>query len=769
MSLNAQRHITSTNNLLGKSLERLSSGLRINHASDDASGMAISEKLRGQISGLKRSIMNAQDGISMLQTAEGALEEVSSMLQRMRELAVQAANGTYTTNDRVELQKEVEQLKSEINRISAATEFNTKKLLNGDGTALWSASDNKISALIRSRVAEGNYEISFKANKIGQNQVFKTDIMTLNEGALGAEITTAGGDSNDTNVSKISNPISYETTGTSYFTVTVSSTATADASVSLNGTYLNSSSGWAITALAVSANSTGGSGWYEVEFTQDFTTASTTFNFQYRFINASTGAVSAWTVTSDSTTAALSFADISAAITVTSGSKITAGDKFLVAYTPQNSTLSATDTASGGGTIRISGGPSGYTGPSIYYGAGQLTKQDNGDTNVDYNDVTVYRAYLDSSTGNVNVGSITLSFKEQSGTAGATYAATDTGDFQFLVNGGGEAATSTTKLKDIARFIDADGNNLFENKQELTIWGGGKSAVIYLEADDTISDFEEKLTDAIVKKLGLGSNNSQVNSHLVDYITIADSSGARAVKGTFIIQTALTGEQGEIAFSGDQRLINALSLAEIQKAVNNTTLVTIKDAHTGDLIGIDETSNDRVNGVIDGIELVVDSRANVSASWNNGELVFSENTDASTKKYYLHVVDNSTQLQIGPNQGQTLEVSIPQLDVKGLGIENVYLVSQTLAQRAIPDIDNALSQVVTIRATIGAQINRLEHTIANLTVAKENMTASESRIRDLDVAEEMATFTRYQILGQSGMAMLAQANQIPQMALQLLK
>jgi flagellin len=769
MSLNAQRHITSTNNLLGKSLERLSSGLRINHASDDASGMAISEKLRGQISGLKRSIMNAQDGISMLQTAEGALEEVSSMLQRMRELAVQAANGTYTTNDRVELQKEVEQLKSEINRISAATEFNTKKLLNGDGTALWSASDNKISALIRSRVAEGNYEISFKANKIGQNQIFKTDIMTLNEGALGAEITTAGGDSNDTNVSKISNPISYETTGTSYFTVIVSSTATADASVSLNGTYLNSSSGWAITALAVSANSTGGSGWYEVEFTQDFTTASTTFNFQYRFINASTGAVSAWTVASDNTTAALSFADISAAITVTSGSKITAGDKFLVAYTPQNSTLSATDTASGGGTIRISGGPSGYTGPTIYYGAGQLTKQDNGDTNVDYNDVTVYRAYLDSSTGNVNVGSITLSFKEQSGSAGATYAATDTGDFQFLVNGGGEAATSTTKLKDIARFIDADGNNLFENKQELTIWGGGKSAVIYLEADDTISDFEEKLTDAIVKKLGLGSNNSQVNSHLVDYITIADSSGARAVKGTFIIQTALTGEQGEIAFSGDQRLINALSLAEIQKAVNNTTLVTIKDAHTGDLIGIDETSNDRVNGVIDGIELVVDSRANVSASWNNGELVFSENTDASTKKYYLHVVDNSTQLQIGPNQGQTLEVSIPQLDVKGLGIENVYLVSQTLAQRAIPDIDNALSQVVTIRATIGAQINRLEHTIANLTVAKENMTASESRIRDLDVAEEMATFTRYQILGQSGMAMLAQANQIPQMALQLLK
>ena len=97
------------------------------------------------------------------------------------------------------------------------------------------------------------------------------------------------------------------------------------------------------------------------------------------------------------------------------------------------------------------------------------------------------------------------------------------------------------------------------------------------------------------------------------------------------------------------------------------------------------------------------------------------------------------------------------------------LVSQTLAQRAIPDIDNAISQVVSIRATIGAQINRLEHTTVNLDTARENMTASESQIRDLDMADEMATFTRYQMLSQAGIAMLSQANQIPQMALQLLQ
>jgi len=157
--------------------------LRINHAADDASGMAISEKLKGQISGLKRAAMNAQDGISMLQTAEGAMGEIQSITQRMRELAVQASNGVYTTNDRRYIQDEVDQLKSEINRISSSTEFNTKKLLNGDATALWSTDQaDKLSAIVRSKVAEGNYNINVELQQAGKNYVYKSDVMTLNEG-----------------------------------------------------------------------------------------------------------------------------------------------------------------------------------------------------------------------------------------------------------------------------------------------------------------------------------------------------------------------------------------------------------------------------------------------------------------------------------------------------------------------------------------------------------------------------------------------------------
>ncbi len=125
------RQLGSANNAQSKSMEKLSSGLRINNASDDAAGLAISEKMRGQIRGLDMGSKNAQDATSLIQTAEGALNETHSILQRMRELSVQSANDTNTDDDRNEIQKEINQLTSEIDRISTDTEFNTKKLLNG--------------------------------------------------------------------------------------------------------------------------------------------------------------------------------------------------------------------------------------------------------------------------------------------------------------------------------------------------------------------------------------------------------------------------------------------------------------------------------------------------------------------------------------------------------------------------------------------------------------------------------------------------------------
>lgn len=130
-AIKASSNLGRTNTLLDRSLERLSSGYKINRAADNAAGLAITQKMRTQIAGLDQSSQNASDGISVIQTAEGALNEVEAMLQRIRELSVQASNGTNTTNDRAAIQAEVDQLKDEITRISETTEFNTKPLLEG--------------------------------------------------------------------------------------------------------------------------------------------------------------------------------------------------------------------------------------------------------------------------------------------------------------------------------------------------------------------------------------------------------------------------------------------------------------------------------------------------------------------------------------------------------------------------------------------------------------------------------------------------------------
>jgi flagellin len=135
-ALNAQRNLSMTSVNFGKSVEKLSSGLRINRAADDAAGLGISEKLRGQVRGLNQALRNAQDAISLVQTAEGALIEVHAMIQRMRELAVQAVNGTNSQADRDSIALEASTLWAEISRISGATKFNGVALLDGTTTSL---------------------------------------------------------------------------------------------------------------------------------------------------------------------------------------------------------------------------------------------------------------------------------------------------------------------------------------------------------------------------------------------------------------------------------------------------------------------------------------------------------------------------------------------------------------------------------------------------------------------------------------------------------
>ena len=181
-AFNAQRNLSGNSERLSKAMEKLSSGYRINRASDDAAGLAISEKLRGQIGGLSQASRNASDAISLVQTAEGALNEVHSMLQRVRELAVQYKNGTLSSDDRLAIQSEVNQLKEEITRIQTDTEFNGIKLLDGSSPS-----------------------ISFQVGAADGQQIAVATVTMSN--AVGADVFTLSSDASVTDLQQIDDAI----------------------------------------------------------------------------------------------------------------------------------------------------------------------------------------------------------------------------------------------------------------------------------------------------------------------------------------------------------------------------------------------------------------------------------------------------------------------------------------------------------------------------------------------------------------------------------
>ncbi|PWB48083.1 MAG: flagellin [Dehalococcoidia bacterium] len=203
-ALNGNRNLNNTNMKMGKVLEKLSSGYRINRAADDAAGLGISEKMRAQIRGNSQAIRNAQDGISMIQTAEGAMDEVHSILQRMRELGVQAANDTYDSAARTSIGTELMQLRSEIDRISNATSFNGQNLLTGSLTGLLGGAtltDLVVNDSVGGALATSIEVAGAKAGTYTFTYAAGSDTLTLtNSAGIGQSVSLAAMGANGTQV-----------------------------------------------------------------------------------------------------------------------------------------------------------------------------------------------------------------------------------------------------------------------------------------------------------------------------------------------------------------------------------------------------------------------------------------------------------------------------------------------------------------------------------------------------------------------------------------
>jgi len=906
IALNANRNLRVTGAAIAKSLERLSSGLRINRAADDAAGLSISEKLRGQIRGLQRASANALDGVSLIQTAEGALGEMHTILQRMRELAVQAANGIYTAGDRQAIQLEISQLTDEINRIANTTEFNSKRLLDGTMGALISTDDfSRIRAAVTGSVGQGgNFVLKCVAKTTGQLQVLKTDVFTVQQksdsvGLLNflqtwradATIATAGADGiGNTGAYQIELPItgggSIAVGSVNDGTFVVSDATTAAAGdllrdnlqteelgngdvlrmtfqtstgvqtvdVVIRGVAAMTNSGLAasitaqlggavgpfLAAPGVSFTATGqflmsldpgvtilntqfmdtdgsGSDFY-LSFGQTGSTATSNVmfnNFVYGFTNAggSTGAISVGGANARSTYGSAGYISIGDVTAGTVQMRFATRFNWALVAGAGNST---TDTISwdrytGGNSLQKYGslwqtGPVPSNGTYLVSAITNRTYAVFGFNNELYTDRVA--AGIDQDTAIaaargtrqlglvgstvVSVFSISASFQGTIGSALENVRIAFDGILQE-----GETATfntSTTNvltadqlntLASLTRFRDLGVFNGRKNVEfELFLRGTSNRATVNLSTNDTYEDMAGKISLALWNAQGTGIiNTAIINPQQMPDLVHVNTIGV--AKGTMSIVCPIPGAQ--IVFSGDEALLKALSVVETRASKSPVYSVSALNLEVNKSAGSTRVDTNEINGLLPGLRIFFDNTlglrldpqppTDADAGPNTlSTFAFPRaferpviSVSGAIETFFMHVAPRDFNLQTGANQGQQISTFISDHSAEALGVEGLLIVSPELAQEAITQIDVAIDRVSAQRSRLGAIQNRLESTIRNLDVAAENLTASESRIRDTDVAQETVTSTRNQILLQAGVAALAQANQLPQTVLQLLR
>ncbi|GHV28755.1 flagellin [Synergistales bacterium] len=781
--------LTKTNNSLAKSIERLSTGLRINSAADDAAGLAISEKMRSQISGLNQATRNAQDGISMIQTAEGALAETHSMLQRMRELSIQSANDTLTQEDRSYIQLEIDQLKDEIDRISTTTQFNKKQLLDGSAGALWSTDNLATKVIVRGglrevdqfgqkKAREGNFKVKIDALP-GESQVKKSDIfkikhpnVIMNVGlntALGFESVRVDGlpaGTYNVSVGTAADPVfsaraTYIANGSAGATVdsyikvdTANLVATANLSMLFEVVAVNNASGSNILTVRVqtlSLDSGGNVRTYSNENILITTSNMVTGNMGIGLTNGANGK--------------------GFMLTANVISNFSVGDKWVYGMTVEG-------TPASDATITIdaklnSAWPDAWKNNNSAVTPYQLNVPSlfNVKASAVQNlDVHFKNFYLNEQNGSVYESNVVVRFNENFAavTGGTKVGAT------FEAAYIGQVAKGDVQLRDLDKYWNANGKFLLDTPKTIQIvQGDGTKASITLYSTDTIEDVRKKLNNAIAFDLGQAKYSPQNSSNFVSFVEQGKElpNSPVSVPGTFVIRSLIPGNDGTLSFSGDEDIIRTFSLNVIREPKESQFRVAVYDAHTGATV----SSNVKINGnilygiVAPNIDVRFDPMADIKATWNDK----TKNFDliAMTEEYstIVHLSDNSTIFQVGANESEDMSIDMGNMSSLALGITNVIVTDRESAGHAIGKIDNAIGLVSAQRAKLGAYQNRLEHTVNNLTTAATNTTAAESRIRDADMAQEMMTFTKLNILSQAGTSMLAQANQLPQNILSLLR
>jgi len=489
-ALFAYNSVSSTNASLQKSIEKLSTGLRINTAADDAAGLAISEKMRAQVRGLDQAVRNSQDGISMIQTAEGALNETHSILQRMRELSVQAANDTLTSQDRSYIQLEVDQLKEEVSRIASTTQFNKKKLLDGSASALWSSDKLETKAFIRGALrtidqfgqkdsAEGNYVIRVSANP-GEAQIQKSDVFKVKHDNVIMDVglnTEAGARS----VSVDSLPAGeyVVTVGTAVGVIATASQSYDFGSLSAGTGYATAVAAASILFEVLSVNTAAGTVVVRAE-AYVMSAGGAVTNFRDENLTLTTATRTGYTgLGFEMGTAALAIDDLSAFVV---------GGRFVLH-------LAGSGADDVDASINVSASVNSTWAASGNWSTATLT-QDRGFgvalTAIQNKDVHFRTFYLNTQNGQVFQSDIKIGFNDKTTGYSAFGATANLASFTAAYIG--QVAEEDVSLRDLDKFWDANGRFILEDSQVITLTqGDGKQSSITINSTDSLRDVAKKV------------------------------------------------------------------------------------------------------------------------------------------------------------------------------------------------------------------------------------------------------------------------------------
>ena len=731
-SLTAQRALGKAQDMQQQAMERLSTGQRINSAKDDAAGLAISENFTSQIRGLTQAVRNANDAVSLAQTAEGGLAETTDILQRMRELAVQSANTTLTTADRTSIQSEITALTAEIDRIANTTQYNSSNILDGTAKSLSFQIGDKAGESIGFSIADASAAglalntatasgATLTGNVVGAMNAVAVDDISIN-GFNWAGVETSG-TVNGATYTEVINGTSVSTT----FDL-------AQADENDHGAYeiakaINSNShNHGVNATArTQIDGIGGTG-IETDFTIEVSGAGQTTVIAASYgmqdlvdkINASGGGVTA----SINEAGGLRLVQAEGKqITLGSGGVGTVG----IADGNYHGQISL-ESIDGTSPIELAVGTNANASAADLTALG-FSAQSNG--KADENGVATWTV-----TGQAIVGDTAIS-----------------GNTNVTINGVELGNTPLNQTVITAADIAASVNAV---SSQTGVTADAKTELLLtLNQDSSTVTAYDGTTTLTINGSAVTAGNNVTFSDLVDNINTAMRTAGNDIYATL----TETNKIQLVSESGASITIHENDNSGI--AADVITAVEVIDGRT-----VDETGSTTGNNLTDD-----DAGNNAGA----GALTFSGNiTYTSTKGpiVFGHVEDGTTALRTTAQTALNIlgvQSSNSHLTSASASSAGIDLSSSAKASAAITAIDAALSTVNNMRGGLGALQNRLDHTISSLSSTVENHSASRSRVVDADFAVESAALAKSQVLAQASTAMLAQANAAPQLALQLLQ